>query len=105
MIVTLLASYFLSQNIYNYIMYAPLQVDANDLPEVDDWANFWALWDRFQGYVVVTVVAFVAFYFLRESNDKVEIEKLMKLQEKEKEAKEKADKIQAERELKIIRAL
>lgn len=55
--------------------------------------------------MVVTVVAFVAFYFLRESNDKVEIEKLKQIEEKEREAKEKADKIQAERELKIIRAL
>lgn len=86
-------------------MFAPPQVDPKDIPEVDQWANFWALWDRFQGYVIVTVVAFVAFYFLRESNDKAEIEKLMKLQEKEKEAKEKADKLQSERELKIIRSL
>lgn len=44
----------------------------DNLPEVDEWENFWALYDRFQMYIIVTIVAGAAFYFLRQSNDRVE---------------------------------
>lgn len=70
-IVTILALYFLSQNVYHYLTKPPDPESTHPLPEVDEWANFWELWDRFWVYLVITVVAFVVFYYLRESNDQV----------------------------------
>jgi len=70
-IITLLAAYFVSQNIYHYIMNPPKPVDPS-LPEPDYWENFWELYDRFKLYLVVSVVGFIVFYFLRQSNDNAE---------------------------------
>jgi hypothetical protein len=78
-IICIFAAYFLSQNIYNYITNPPLP-PAEPLPEVDAWQNFWALFDRFQMYLYVSVVGFVLLYFLRKSNDKVDEDKYLKEQ-------------------------
>lgn len=42
------------------------------LPEPDYWENFWELYDRFKMYIVVSVIGFIVFYFLRQSNDNAE---------------------------------
>lgn len=68
-ILTILASYFVSQNVYNYVMHPPAE-PTTPLPEVDEWANFWELFERFKGYVLVSVVGFIVFYFMRQANDR-----------------------------------
>ena len=65
------------------------------MPEVDSWANFWALYDRFQVYLVITVVGFVLLYFLRQSNDKVEEEKYLAEKRLEEEAEERERRLQS----------
>jgi hypothetical protein len=47
------------------------------LPEVDQWANFWALYDRFQSYIILSVVGFALLVFLRRSNERAEEEKYL----------------------------
>ena len=43
MIITMLASYFMAQNIYNYIQ-NPSKPQENFKPvEIDDWEEFWKL--------------------------------------------------------------
>lgn len=56
-------------------------------------------------YLYVSVIGFALLYFLRQSNDKAEEEKLLKEQQVLEEAEEKARKLQAEREERIIRKL
>jgi hypothetical protein len=103
-VLTLFASYFLAQNLYQYITNPPMP-PAEPLPEVDEWENFWALYDRFQGYLYITIVGFVVFYFLRKSNDRVEEEKYLAAKQLEEQKEERERKLQAEREERIIRKL
>lgn len=84
-ILLILSVYFVGQNTYQYITNPP-QPPTEPIPEVDAWENFWALFDRFQMYLYVSVIGFVLLYFLRKSNDKAEEEKLLKEQQELEEA-------------------
>jgi uncharacterized protein HemX len=63
------------------------------------------MYDRFQVYLIVSVVGFILFYYLRQANDKVEEEKYLKQKQLEEEAEERERKLQSEREERIIRKL
>jgi hypothetical protein len=75
-VLSLFSAYFLAQNIYTYITNPPLP-PTQPLPEVDQWANFWALYDRFQSYIILSVVGFALLVFLRRSNERAEEEKYL----------------------------
>lgn len=46
------------------------------------------MFHRFKNYIIVSVVGFVLFYYLRKANDKHEEEEYLKMKAKEEEAEE-----------------
>ncbi len=79
-ILTLLACYFASQNLYHYIT-KPQTTQEPPKVQVNTEEEFWELFHRFKNYLIVSVVGFIIFYYLRQSNDRHEEEQFVKLQE------------------------
>jgi len=63
------------------------------------------MFERFKGYVLVSVIGFVIFFVLRRANDKHDEEEFEKIKKEEEEAYEKERKKMAEREEKILNKL
>jgi heme A synthase len=82
-ILIVLASYLVSQNVYNYVTRPPLP-EAPKV-EVDKEKEFWEMFHRFKNYLIVAIVGFIVFYFLRKANDEHEEEMYQKTKQRDEE--------------------
>lgn len=46
------------------------------------------MFERFQNYVIVSIIGFALFFYMRKVNDKHEEEEYLKMKQKEEEAEE-----------------
>ena len=70
MILSLMSLYFIGQNVYHY-MTTPVPVNNNPNPpkvQMDSSEPLWEIFDKFGHYFFISIVGFIALYFLRKSN-------------------------------------